>query len=118
MRLLAPGRQLSLAHTICRQFHFWTMFDRSCPGCRKVFLFWECCGNGLYRELRLHVASQKMIEGLFAVGKCIFNRSQLIDRLGYFCLGTQSVSSESSLLAEAPIGELQQLLQILNQRLL
>src|SRR5713226_8620592 len=35
MRLLGPGRKLSLAHTIRRQLHFWTMFERSCSGCGK-----------------------------------------------------------------------------------
>src|SRR5260370_33088536 len=39
MRLFVPGRELSLAHAICRQCHFCTMFDRDRPGCRKVLLF-------------------------------------------------------------------------------
>src|SRR5216684_4400030 len=56
MRLLAFGRQISLAHTICREFYFGTMFDRSGPGSRKVLLFRECRGNGLHRKLRLHAA--------------------------------------------------------------
>src|SRR5207302_7564930 len=38
MRLLALGRKLSLTDTICRQFHFWTMFECSRPGGRNILL--------------------------------------------------------------------------------
>src|ERR1700730_14710693 len=57
VRLLALSRQVSLTYAICREFHFWTTFERSRSGCRKVLLFGERRGNGFHRKFRLHPAS-------------------------------------------------------------
>jgi hypothetical protein len=71
-------RQLSLAHTICLQFHFWTIFERIRSGGSKLLLFGKRCGNGFHRKLSLHAATQEMIEDLFVIRKPVFNRGQLI----------------------------------------
>src|SRR5882762_3134837 len=57
MCFLTLGRKLSLPDTICRQFHFWTMFECSRSGRRKILLLGERRWNGFDRKLRLHAAT-------------------------------------------------------------
>src|SRR5229473_8206583 len=79
---LALGGQIGLTDTICRQLHFRTMFEGSTPGGRNILLLRERRWNGFYRKLRLHAAPQEVIQGIFAVCQCVFDRGQLITRLG------------------------------------
>src|SRR5882672_7620342 len=81
MRLLTLCRQFSLTHAICRQFHFWTMFESSRSRRRKILLLRERRWNGFDRKLRLHAATQEVIQGLFAVCQRVFDRGQQISRL-------------------------------------
>src|SRR5229473_6499372 len=82
MCFFALGGQIGLTDTTCRQFHFRTMFECSRPGGRNILLLRERRWNEFYRKLRLHAATQEVIQGISAVCQCVFDRGQLITRLG------------------------------------
>src|SRR5437868_12619933 len=103
MCFLALRRQIGLTDTICRQFHFWTMFECRRAGSRKILLLRERLWNRFNRKLALSAATQEVIQGLFAVCQRVVDCGQLITRPGQFCFDTQSVGFQSSLLVEATV---------------